>query len=108
LPGSCSTEIISFDFIVVRLSGRDDSDAIFFPLRRNHIEHPILIQTQCDDSFFAVIEASIYPGFPLRVFKGGDAIGKREAVLALVEEIFRRIPNIAHGRIVRLSRSLVN
>ncbi len=60
-----------------------------------------------DNAYFPRVETIVDPGFPLRVFEGGDAVCEGEAVLALVQDIFRRIPNVQHGLMVRLSRSLV-
>jgi hypothetical protein len=49
----------------------------------------------------------INPRVPHRVFQGRDSFGESQAVFAPVEEVFRRVPNVAYERIVRLRRSRV-
>jgi hypothetical protein len=55
------------------------------------------VHAQRDDSFLAVVETVADPGIAERIFKSRNAFCERQAVLALVEEIFRRVLDVAHG-----------
>lgn len=63
--------------------------------------------TECDDPLFTVIESDVNPGFPAGVFQSGYSVGEAECVLALVEQVFRRVPDVLLQTMVRLSRSSV-
>jgi len=65
-------------------------------------------KAESNSAFLAVVEPVIDKRIPIRVFKRWNTLGKAEPMLPLVQDIFRRIPDVLHSTMVRLSRSAVN
>ncbi len=86
----------------------DDSSCVFIFFRVDDIKDTSRSETQVDESFLAVNEPVIDPDNSIRILKSRDRRGEGETVFPPVYGIFRRIPDVTHGIMVRLSRSRVN